>query len=96
MTQIENIGTIVFSSFKRAEQVSSGYVVREILVFNKRDCRGHSSWLTEAVFEILSKKRVFKKDNESFLFVGWRENEFSFYQDDLDEVLAFLNNVVFS
>jgi len=92
---IENIGQITFTSYKRIFETPEGYGVREILAYRKSDGKAHSSWLCDEVYEFLSTKRVYKKDNED-LFIGWNENEFSFLPEDLDGVLGFLNNVIFS
>jgi hypothetical protein len=96
MTKIEKIGQITFSSYKRIFETPEGYGIREVLAYRKADGKLHSMWLCEEVYQSLSKRRIFKKGSEELLFLGYNEKEFSFLPENLDEVLQFLNDVVFS
>ncbi len=96
MTKIEKIGQITFASYKRIYETPEGYGIREVLAYRKKDGKLHSMWLCEEVFQDLSEKRLFKKGSDEMLFLGYNETEFSFLPEDIDEVLEYLNNVVFS
>jgi hypothetical protein len=96
MKTIENIDTIGFSCRKGIAETENGYTVKDVLVFKKEEKQRHSTWLCEAVFRSLGENRMYKKNSTKLLFIGWTENEFSFYGEDLDEALEFLNNVIFA
>ena len=100
MTNIENIGVICFTPVVKVVQTDGGYKTENILEFKKINREPHYSWLNKAVFEYLSKPSNFlykkgKEEEREPLFRTWSETEFSFKAEYLDEVLQFLNQIIF-
>lgn len=100
MATIENIGVICFTPLVKIVQTETGYRTENVLQYKKSNQETHSSWLNKEVFEYLSKpsNTVYKQGKEEEkepLFRTWSEMEFSFKTEYLDEVLEFLNEVIF-
>jgi hypothetical protein len=85
--------------FTNLVKIENGELV-EVLEFNKHSRLLHGSWLSNKVYEFMTKTKLNIPENfeskHKFSFIYFDQNKFSFYKHDYKNVIKFLEESFFS